>query len=504
MKKDEKPAVGEADPQTQALAALQQRVERDHEEIVDEFDELADQYTGAESFPSLFRKLAGQFAARFNTYQREFWEIYGPLKTRIAEAMEGESYKRRLQAELNAQHAERLDEMKVRLEGIYLDVRGEKVDAKRQLKHLKRDKLPLKDKLRRVKVALAGDDNAFISMPATGVLNVLANFGFIGGASLLIMLTEILAGGYDMWVHETNDRMAIGLTIATVVLPTVFGFTTATYWRRYHAAMEAKSTFRRLYPDGHPEGFVVDEFPDGDRKAAWISMILLLLTTFGLVGYRVWVVMYEQFQQAGLIAAAVIAVIALGFTLIKYLFSPKYSAEQYTALGRILKEIEGLEERAKQASDPAELQRKIDDVVQLYKDANDKERERVIAEVDGLTEDQKLLLQSWRVYNDAYDAYEAKYLTTIGELNEYVHSARRLDGRKTPAHYVSDAVGYFRAMAHRTHNDAAFIDQLRIFVFSGAMVDPELDDPEIKRLIVDAQQVLTVHRAGGEPAEEGK
>ncbi len=479
-------------------AKVQAQVSRDTEEIQKRVPLLAKQYIDNNSWIGLLSTLAYLFVGAFKRYLRTFGDQYEPLKAKVFAAMDGNSYQTTIQSDINSRHNQLLDTLKDSLKSAFLDRRADDLEYEVTKNHYEARRGPLAEKLARIRVAFAGDENASIPLPKTGWINMATDFGLMMGFTILILLVETLAGGYDMWEHMTTDRMALGLTVATIVIPTALGFFAASLWKRYLTNIQAHRTFRRLYGRGDTTKYLVDEFPLADKIAAWISLVSLIVISGLLIGYRVWVVLYQQFDVVGLVAAIAIAVVVFGYTLAKYIFSAPYSAEQYDELRAAMEELQPIDDEIKNIPDPMEtFASKVTEAKKNYKDGMEQVMADAQSDVDELNDSRLKLLDLLHERAEAYEAYFTEYRDSANELIRRIVAVHRLDGNTIPFGAANDAevLGLF-TNAVANNEDTQLVEDLRKFEFNAILTDPTLEDAQIEAVTSEMRAVLGIRQIG--------
>jgi len=455
---------------------------------------LAGQFSG--SFGPLLSSVASLYAMAYSAFEREVSNEAEPLKKAVEDGIENfpQQAEQKYKAAEAAARVQLLTNLKGAFRAELLD-EDDRADLALKLKQ----QLPSRvDAVCKQKVAMAGRDNARIKVPAHDLVGRIV--GFVIGIVVAFGVGEWESlFGYSIWEGSFNAQIALGLTLATVLIPTVLTHFVITHYRRYMAWKEATLAFDKA--GGRQEkGFEVDPFPRAEYIMAVWGMRLLVAVILTLVVYRGYLVIHDNQEVAGLVGAAVIALIVLVYALISFVLALPYDGHQYEALREAQSELDQINSRIKQATDVPEqsmFRQGADKAREEYETAINEAREQTKKDRKALDAKRTELLTLLHECEGVWDLFLHSFRETCNDVITKVTRRHSLDGTSHPFGEQDEdrrIMGLFTGLVQRKYHDPELVAKLQGHKFTVKFDDPALS--EFATIEGEARAALAVRKIG--------
>lgn len=486
------PFAASARPNMDATASVSTAMESVHGRI----PELVSQYTDPSSWMRLFGTIASWLVVIYNKFERDSAKEIEQLLPRVQRAMD------HLTEDAAERYRKAEDEARNRLRKA---IRAAHIGTSRTLRahtqrltQLRKIRPTLAGNAGVLKVALAGDANARIDIPISTRNSTILKSAAATGAVIFVMGVEYLTG-FGMWKWMSDQDIATGTSIVTVIGLTLLTFFTVRDLRRYVAWRDAVRTYKRLYPNGHESGYRVDDFSTGHKIMALGGLTFLLVLSGLLLGSR-WLIVGQGFDQSGLIGAVVLLTTVLIYALIDFRIEEPYTAEQYASLAKAtdaLDEIDG--EINELAAAPPAYQEERDQAIEAYNAAMTDVEGAELAVIDDLEDARAKLVDLLVNYNGTWDRFLAEFRDDCNDLIKQVveawHPESGFEQFSDPSYNIRVTELFTNAVMRR-YDKPELLQRLQQHRFVAVDL-PDIRLTEFKTVEEDALRAMNAPLLGG-------
>lgn len=421
----------------------------------------------------LYDDLRRQFEDAYRVFELEFDHDVAAL---LEEFRRGRNDVKSAQADFIRACDAHLEALESRVGKAAMDRRRESSERKDDAARLRVERTDLLRKLRRARVALTGGENVAVAdWPG------LSSKILFWSALTVFMGIEYLVG-FELFDWISNPNTALGLSAIVVI-----AFTAGTYFavhrfRRLSGHREALLRFRQTFPDGHPDGFVVDMLPSAERHVAWILGSLLATLALVVLTGRIWIANTSELGIGGVASAMGLLFCFVGYGALEYYLAHPNSRDQVEDLMSLESRLEENDSRLRQAMDstPAEQRyREATDQATLeYQDGVDADYRRY-SEMASVEQKRRELSDALYGYHLAWETFRSGLADRCRQLVERV-SIRYSLRSEDIAPPQDNVVDLFGRNVRRLYQDAALLEECRRPVAMNRLERPRIDLEKLK------------------------
>lgn len=421
----------------------------------------------------LYDDLRRQFEGAYRVFELEFDHSVATL---LEEVRRGSEDVESAQADFIRACDVHLETLESRVGKAAMDRRRESSERKDDAARLRAERPGLLRKLRRARVALTGgEDVAVADWPG------LASKILFWSALTVFMGIEYLVG-FELFDWISNPNTALGLSAIVVI-----AFTAGTYFavhrfRRLSGHREALIRFRQTFPDGHPDGFVVDMLPSAERHVAWVLGGLLATFALILLIGRIWIATTSDLGFGGVASAIGLLFCFVGYGALEYYLAHPNSQHQVEDLKSLERRLEENDSRLREAMDPAPAEKRYreatDQATLEYQNAVDADYRRY-SEMSSVEQKRRELSDALYGYHLAWETFQSGLADGCRQLVERVsiHFSLRSEDIAPPQDDVVDAFG---RSVRRRYEDTALLEECRRPVGMTRLERPRVDLDKLK------------------------